>query len=305
MPALNELTPTMKSSSILVSLALLVFGSNVLAEEGSAFSHAIVGGVFPYVAQSGDRLSRVGARFGVSATILAKANNLDRKVPLAAGDALWIDNLHIVPEWRENGIVINLPQRMLFFFQKGALAAAFPVGVGKPDWPTPTGNFKVVDLQTDKSWLVPLSIQEEMREEGKEVITRVPPGPKNPLGRHWISLSAVGYGIHGTISPASVYGFQSHGCIRAHPDDIETLSQGAEVGADVALAYRTTLLAETQDGRVYVEVHPDVYKRGIVPLDEIRRQARDYGLADRIDWPRTIEAIQRQDGLATDVTQSR
>ncbi len=292
----------MKTPSILVSFILLVFAANTLADEGSVFSHAIVGGVFPYVAQSGDRLNRIGARFGVSATILAKANNLDRKVPLAAGDALWVDNLHIVPEWREDGIVINLPQRMLFFFRQGALAAAFPVGVGKPDWPTPTGNFKVVDLQTDKSWLVPLSIQEEMREEGKEVITRVPPGPKNPLGRHWIGLSAVGYGIHGTISPASVYGFQSHGCIRAHPDDIEALSQVAEVGTGVVLTYRTTLLAETQDGQVYVEVHPDVYKRGIVPLDEIRKQARANELADRIDWPRTIEAIRRQDGLATDVT---
>lgn len=295
----------MKYSNLLGALLLSGLGLNASANEAGALSHAIIGGIFPYVTQSGDKLNKLGARFGVSPSLLAKNNNLDRNAPLLAGDELWIDNLHIVPEWREDGIVINLPQRMLFYFKKGELAAAFPVGLGRPDWPTPTGDFKVVDLKTDKEWVVPPSIQEEMREEGKEVITRVPPGPKNPLGRHWIGLSAYGYGIHGTIVPTSVYGFHSHGCIRALPDDIETLSRSAEVGTEVVSTYRTALLAETRDGRVFIEVHPDTYKRGVAPLDELQKLAQDSRLAGRINWQRAFEVAQRQDGLATDVTLTR
>lgn len=292
----------MRSLRLLIALVLLGQGMNAAANEAGAYSRALTGGVFRYVAQPGDKLGKIGARFGVSASILALGNNLERNAALRAGEELWVDNLHIVPEWREDGIVINLPQRMLFFFRQGVLEAAFPVGLGKPDWPTPTGEFKVVDLQKDKEWIVPLSIQEEMRQEGKPVISRVPPGKKNPLGRHWIGLSAAGYGIHGTPLPGSLYGFPSHGCIRVHPDDIEALSQWTPVGTDVVSSYRTTLLAETRDGRVFLEVHRDIYKRGIDPLEEIHKLARDYRLVGRIDWERAFEVAQRQDGLAIDVT---
>jgi hypothetical protein len=37
---------------------------------------------------------------------------------------------------------------------------------------------------------VPLSIQEEMRSQGRPVITQMPPGPTNPLGEFWLALSA-------------------------------------------------------------------------------------------------------------------
>ncbi len=295
----------MQRVSTVLSLMLLLSGQGAVADEVGAFSHTLTGGIFPYVAQAGDKLSRLGSRFGVSSFILARDNHLDRNAPLQAGDEVWIYNLHIVPEWRADGIVINLPQRMLFFFQQGELVTAFPVGLGKPDWPTPSGDFKVVDVQTDKAWLVPPSIQDEMRAEGKAVISRVPPGPKNPLGRHWIGLSASGYGIHGTIAPASVYGFLSHGCIRALPDDIEALSKRAQVGTEVVSSYRTTLLAETRDGRVFVEVHPDIYKRGIDPLEEIQSLAQSNRLTGRIDWRRAFDVAQRQEGLATEVTLTR
>ena len=40
------------------------------------------------------------------------------------------------------------------------------------------------------------------------------PGPKNPVGLVWISLTAPSYGIHGTPSPEKVSKTESHGCIR-------------------------------------------------------------------------------------------
>ena len=77
-----------------------------------------------------------------------------------------------------------------------------------PCGPRPVGRLHVFRMQRHKEWIVPESIQEEMRREGKDVLTRVPPEPDNPLGHHWIGLSIGGIGIHGTIAPSSVYHFR-------------------------------------------------------------------------------------------------
>ncbi|MDR3393426.1 MAG: hypothetical protein P4L70_00355, partial [Parasulfuritortus sp.] len=76
----------MKRACALLGLILSGFVQAEPAVDGSAFSHAVIGGVFPYVAQAGDRLSLLGSRFGVSSSILARENHLDRTVPLRAGD---------------------------------------------------------------------------------------------------------------------------------------------------------------------------------------------------------------------------
>ncbi len=124
-----------KVSGILIALMIWWIGQNACAAEVSAYSNAITGGVFRYSVQPGDTLKKIGARFGTSPSLLAAGNALERNAALQTGDALWVNNMHIVPEWRAEGIVINLPQRMLFHFSQGNLVAAFPV-----DWANPTGR---------------------------------------------------------------------------------------------------------------------------------------------------------------------
>jgi L,D-transpeptidase ErfK/SrfK len=268
------------------------------ASDAGVFSNAVMGGVSDYIAQRGDTLAKLSARYGISRSVLAHDN---RKHPLRAGSVVHLDTRHIVPQWLDDGIVINLPQRTLFFFQDKQLVASYPVGVGKPDWPTPTGSFKIHDMQTDKAWLVPLSIQEEMRREGQTVITRVPPGPNNPLGRHWLGLSIAGYGIHGTSSPTSLYQFRSHGCIRSHPDDIEVLAPLVHTGTKVIITYYTTLLAQTADGRIWLEVQPDAYKKGNDALTELRELAQKNNLVSKIDWDKAYRVIQKAQGVAREI----
>ena len=96
---------------------------------------------------------------------------------------LYIENFHIVPTARIDGILINLPQRTLYFFRGGKLLLNYPVGLGRPSWPTPEGDFTVLTKVENKCWVVPKSIQEEMQLEGAIVKTKVPPGPENPLGK--------------------------------------------------------------------------------------------------------------------------
>jgi len=271
------------------------------AEDLPPLAHSVAGGDTVYTIQPGDFLIAIGARFGVAPELLAKQNAIRYEAIIHPGQRLRINNLHIVPATLGDGVLINIPQRMLFHFSQDNLTAAYPVGLGKPSWPTPGGEFEIVSRVQNKTWIVPLSIQEEMRREGKAVLTEVPPGPDNPIGAHWLGLSLWGYGIHGTIAPSSVYHFQSHGCIRLHPDDIAELFDRVEVGITGNLVYQPVLLAVTEDGRILLEVHRDIYNKSIDPAQTVRDLAEANGLSPDIDWPRVDAVIAAQEGLAQEV----
>jgi len=295
----------------IVLLGLLIHAGPVTAEPAQAM---LSGQRFQYTVQPGDFLLKIGARFGVSARVIARDNGIRYEGYIYPDQTLWIDNRHIVPslQYKDeqgngkggDGLYINLPQRMLYLIRGEHLQTAYPVGLGKPSWPTPMGCFKVTGKEQDKEWRVPLSIQQEMAENGQEVKKLVPAGPDNPLGRHWLELSLPAIGIHGTTAPSSIYRFQSHGCIRLHPEDIEALYEQVEPGLSGQIVYEPVLLAEI-DGRIYLEAHEDIYDKGGADFETLQRIAAERGLTDRIDWLRAYEVLTGFEGVARDVTFSR
>lgn len=283
--------------------AYLILGICLPAWAGELppLSHSVTGGDTEYIVQRGDFLIAIGARFGVAPKLLARQNGIPYDAVIHPGQRLRIHNPHIVPEALDDGILINLPQRMLFHFSQGKLREAYPVGLGKPSWATPQDEFKVVSKVENKTWVVPKSIQEEMRREGKIVREKVPPGPDNPLGKYWLGLDLWGYGIHSTIAPTSIYQFRSHGCIRLHPDDIAELFEQVRVGTQGRIIYQPVLLAVIEDGRILLEVHRDIYKKGIDPAQTVRDMAEANGFSHALDWPAVDAVIAAQDGIAREV----
>lgn len=289
-------------SGIALAAALALGPASAKEPLPALLGSAVTGATIEHVVQPGEHLGLISARYGVSWRLLAQANQIRDTDRLSPGQVVVVEARHIVPRELPDGIVINVPQRMLFHFAGGALRATYPVGLGRPSWPTPTGPFRVVDLQKDKTWCVPPSIQEEMRREGKPVLTEVPPGPTNPLGRHWIGLSLPGIGIHGTIAPSSVYSFGSHGCIRLHPDDVADLFAQVRIGTPGEIIYYPLLLAQLPDGRVFAEIHPDIYRRGFSPERAFERLISERGLTKAVDPGKLAAAIRARDGIARDVT---
>jgi L,D-transpeptidase ErfK/SrfK len=243
-------------------------------------SCTITGTVSTYAVQHGDSLISVAARFGVDPTALAEDNRLRPGTVLRAGDALRVDNRHIVPAELNDGILINIPQRMLFVARENRLAGAYPIAVGQSDWQTPIGTFAIGTKEIDPTWDVPVSIQREMAGAGRPVLTAVPPGPENPLGDRWLGLKDISVGIHGTNQPTSVFRFTTHGCIRLHPDDVRQLFELVEVGSPVTIVYQPVLVAVDEQGQAWLEVHPDPYGR----VGDLSRLAgvllRDAGVPD-------------------------
>jgi len=285
---------------LIISLNYFIYSPCVIAQSPEL---TVIGTVFKYKVQSGDYLIKIGARYGVEAASLSRSNYIEYNDLLLTGQELVIDNRHIVPYKTENGLLINLPQRMLYFFQGGNLTVAYPIGLGKPSWATPIGEFIVVDKAINKPWLVPKSIQVEMKREGHLVKEKVPPGESNPLGKHWIGLSISAIGIHGTIAPSSVYDFRSHGCIRLHPDDIAELFEKIPIGVAGNIIYLPILLAEL-DRKIFLEVHQDIYHKSNSAMLDVEKMAHDRHLFDRIDWIKAERVFELKEGIASDVTLS-
>jgi L,D-transpeptidase ErfK/SrfK len=122
-----------------------------------------------------------------------------------------------------------------------------------------------------------------MSRRGENVLTRVPPGPHNPLGRYAIFLDTPGYLIHGTDRPDSIYHFRSHGCIRLSSADIASLFNQVSTDEPVKIIYQPVCLACLPDGQVFLEVDPDVYHRVPDPL------SGRIGLTEWNDFSKTLE----------------
>jgi L,D-transpeptidase ErfK/SrfK len=261
-------------------------------------STAVTGGVRPYEISDGDTLTSVSARFGVEPRTLARDHGLPPDARLRSGDRLIVDDQHVAPPAIPDGIVLNVAQRMLFVLVDGELVRAFPVAIGKPDWPTPVGRFSVLTKEIDPIWDVPVSIQREMARERRPGLTTVPPGPDNPLGNRWLALSASGIGIHGTNQSSSIYRFTTHGCIRLHPDDMQELFDLVDVGAVVVITYQPIMLARYGDGTVFLEVHRDPYRQSGTLEAQVFDLLRTAGLEALADSPTLRRAIQERAGRA-------
>lgn len=265
-------------------------------------SGTIVGKQFDYAPEDKEDVHLISAKLGIDSALIAKANHVSRFSTIDPGRSLHIDNQHIAPCDITKGILINLPQRMLFYYKDNKLEASYPVAVGKPEWETPIDSFAVIAMHKNPVWVVPKDIQEEMEDEGKEVITRVAPGPDNPLGNYWIGLSLPGIGIHATNSPASVYSYHTHGCVRLSPDNVKDLFGRISKGEFGMIVYEPVLLAKLDDGRIFLEVDRDIYDKGLADMTHVKQLTDSTKLTDMIDWAGATAVVNEHDGIAHDVT---
>jgi len=286
----------------IAALLIIGLGSYANAQDLPPLARQTVGSEFKYTVKVGDTLVSVGARNGIESGTLAATNGLKPKSTLKPGQVLDIDNRHIVPADLPDGILINVPQRKLFYLNDGKVEGNYPIGPGKTAFATPIGSFSVIQMRENPTWYVPKSIQDEWARAGKVVKKTVPPGPNNPLGGYWIGLSFPSYGIHGTNAPLSIYDFQSRGCIRMHPDDAGALFRQAKVGQRGEIIYEPVLLAQLQNGDILLEAHRDPYrKKNDDPVKFVRELAAANNLTQRIDWSKAAEVTSRNEGVAREI----
>lgn len=142
-----------------VSLTTALSSIGTATRRVSLISTQTTGGPFLHQVVAGESLVSLGARHGIDPREIALANGITPGAAIAPGLTLRLDNRHVVPLLEnEVALVINVPQRMLFF-TGGEPVIGCPAGLGRRDWPTPLGEFSVIVKEENPTWDVPASIR--------------------------------------------------------------------------------------------------------------------------------------------------
>jgi L,D-transpeptidase ErfK/SrfK len=264
----------------------------------------IQGGEEWYVVRSKDSLYAIAGRFGTTWQTLAEKNRFSPPYRLSTGQKVLVNSRRIFPTPQniQDGLVLNIPEHGLYLIKQGTVVKRYPVGLGKPDWPTPTGQFSIMSKTKNPTWTIPKSIQEELKREGRFTKEKIPPGPENPLGSYWMALSVGGYGIHATIWPESIGHSTSHGCIRMITEDIDDLFKQVTPGTPIQIVYEPLKLAQTADDRIYLEAHSNTYQIQFSYLKHLQKLAGQKGLSERIDWSKAALVLNVRNGIAEEIT---
>lgn len=181
-------------------------------------------------------------------------------------------------------ITVDLSQRELTLREGEEIIKVYPVAVGKPSTPTPTGNWRIIQKTQN---------------------------PGGPFGARWMRINVPwgGYGIHGTNQPESIGQAVSHGCIRMNNGDVIELYDIVPLGTEVKI------IGQTDTGRVlYLGVEPgdDIarvqeilqalgYYTGAIDgifgtgtRNAVQNLQKDYGLIpDGVVGPNTYEVLEK------------
>ncbi|QUH24584.1 L,D-transpeptidase [Serpentinicella alkaliphila] len=105
-------------------------------------------------------------------------------------------------------ISVDINKRLLTLYLNNKIHKTYPVAVGKPSTPTPTGTYTIKNKALN---------------------------PGGPFGSRWMGLSIPHYGIHGTNNPASIGQAASKGCIRMHNHNVIELYNIVPIGTVVRI----------------------------------------------------------------------
>ena len=128
---------------------------------------------------------------------------------------------------------VNLTEKVIRVIDdKDRLVAMFHCSVAAHKEKLPRGNAHVEVIVPDPDYSFNPANWPEVKEPIKSTL-RIPPGPRNPVGRCWIGLSLPGYGMHGTPNPEMIGKTGSHGCFRLSNWDAVRLGKMVRPGTPV------------------------------------------------------------------------
>jgi lipoprotein-anchoring transpeptidase ErfK/SrfK len=126
-------------------------------------------------------------------------------------------------------ILLSLGRRQISLQRDGKVVGSWPVVIGAPGTPTPTGTFKVTTKVINPKY--------QSTASGKVNHTT---GAASPLGVRWIGFHTTGkddYGIHGTPWPwwVDARAAVSHGCVRMKNEHVSLLFDQVDIGTPVVI----------------------------------------------------------------------
>ncbi|ANO34894.1 peptidase [Vibrio breoganii] len=263
---------------IVVLMAFCLSGAQAATFKLPTDGSHVVGKLQRHQVERGETFARLANEYDVGLLSLIAANRgIDPFLP-EGGEVLTIPNRFILPTAKREGIVINLAELRLYYYDPdGIHVHVFPVGIGRIGRETPQMVTSISAMIEGPTWTPPKSIRMAYEEEGIELPEKVPAGPDNPLGEYAMRLSygSGQYLIHGTNKDFGIGLRVSSGCIRMEPSDIEWLFAQVERRTRVEIVNQPIKMAVEPDHSVFVESHEPLTARN--------------GSKQSFDWPLELQ----------------
>ena len=197
-------------------------------------------------------------------------------------------------------ITVNIPAFQLTLWQNGKEVKTYQIGIGRKEFPLPSGLRYAKEIVFNPEWVPPDSswVEEHDVVPGERVEAE---DPRNPLGKVKIPMGN-GILIHQAFKPTDIGHLVSHGCVRLKLDELYDLIdkiiaarslpvsrpqlEHAKSSKDrfvikldaplvVDIAYDTQVV----EGGV-LHLYPDVYNKKTDTIDNLRAELKDAGVDD-------------------------
>ena len=130
-------------------------------------------------ARAEDTLVDLGPELGVGYTELVAANpGVDPWLP-KKGTRLVVPNARLLPSGPREGIVVNLGDLRLYYFEPGEPPRSYPIGIAKDGFSTPLGETVVTAKREKPTWVPGESARREDPSLAREIEAR----PRQPARR--------------------------------------------------------------------------------------------------------------------------
>ena len=263
------------------------------------------------VEDNGGSLEAIAKKYNVGFLALLQANpGVDPYVP-RPGSVLTIPLQTLLPDAPREGIVINLAELRLYYYQPGTNSVTvYPIGIGQlgGDTLTPTMVTTISDKRANPTWTPTANIRARYKANGIDLPAVVPAGPDNPMGHHAIRLAAYGgvYLLHGTNADFGIGMRVSSGCIRLRDGDIETLFRQVTPGTKVNIINTPIKASVEPNGVRLVEVHQPLSEKinddpQLLPI-VLNASMQTFKNAARTDAAVMDHAMEIRSGMPVDVT---
>ncbi|BDA93177.1 peptidoglycan-binding protein LysM [Citrobacter freundii] len=263
------------------------------------------------VEDNGGSLEAIAKKYNVGFLALLQANpGVDPYVP-RPGSVLTIPLQTLLPDAPREGIVINLAELRLYYYQPGTNSVTvYPIGIGQlgGDTLTPTMVTTISDKRANPTWTPTANIRARYKANGIDLPAVVPAGPDNPMGHHAIRLAAYGgvYLLHGTNADFGIGMRVSSGCIRLRDGDIETLFRQVTPGTKVNIINTPIKASVEPNGVRLVEVHQPLSEKinddpQLLPI-ALNASMQTFKNAAQTDTAVMDHAMEIRSGMPVDVT---
>ena len=293
--------------SLLAGCAIL-FSSTALAAEFSlpAPGSNMVGQLQVVIARHQDTLLDIARHYDVGYNEIRAANpGVDPWLP-GAGTRVLVPTQYILPPRPWTGIIINIPERRLFYFPAGQnVVYTYPVGIFRPKWPNPLGSTRIIAKVRNPTWTVPKNIQEEHAKAGEPIPAFFPAGPDNPMGELALETGWSQIFIHGTNKPWGVGMRVSHGCFHVYPENEVQLFKMVKVGTPVTTIDQPYIVGTSGNGRLYLQSFAPIeaYNKDSNPqqraVDAISLFEKQVQQSWTINWQQVIDLVEKPNTVPT------